>query len=84
MTVLRRKVEGMLGEAFLLAVTAVEVTEPCAEGTSMLGDTAFLVASIVPGRLVWEPWLLPDDAAAIAGVGFCCTAICLGANWLPE
>lgn len=93
-TVLPRKVEEMPGEEFFAALTIAEVAEPCGEGTSIPGDTAFLVASVVPsalGRLVWEPWLLPYDAfllfnaaAAAAETGFCCAAIGLGANWLPE
>lgn len=35
------------------------------------------------GPLVWDPWLLPYDAAATARSGFCSAAIGLGGNWLP-
>lgn len=77
--VLPRSGEDMPGGALLAAVTVIEVAEPCGEGTSMLGDTTFLVAAVVPGvlgRVIWEPLLLPDDAfqpfdAAAIGPGFC-------------
>lgn len=92
-TVLPRKVEEMPGEGFFTTGTVAGVAEPCGEGTTMLGDAAFLVSSLVLavlGKLVREPWLTPYDgfvplgAAATKEAGCCCAAIGLGDIWLPE
>lgn len=92
-TVLPDEIEDMLGETIFVLVIVAEGADPRGEETPMFGGTEFRVAPLdsdVLGRLVWGPWLLPYNAfspfhaAVTEGAGFCCAAIGLGANWLPE